>query len=231
MDVYLASPNNQIQADHANDMCVLLSFAICPDWIITGGYQETFRRILIDSGAFSEFSSGQKIDLHEYIDWSFQWNDHAEAIAGLDDISGDWRKSLSNYQKFENGFPTFHEADPIEFLDDCIDIAKDRNQWIGIGLLPPRGGKEKLVRKILDKIPPGIHVHGWAMRAYTHFRRFDSVDSTNWWRDAFRIKQISDLQHLTFGECLDIVIKRYKRWKRKIKEPSETEQKEMFAGE
>jgi hypothetical protein len=227
MDVYLASPNNQLQAHTAMDMPVLLSFAICQDWL--NDYQQSFRKILIDSGAFSEFSSGKKIDLERYIDWSERWKPHAEAIAGLDDISGDWRKSLSNYQKFENGFPTFHESDPIEFLDDCVAIAKERKQWLGIGMIPPRGNKEYFVRDVLERIPEGIHVHGWAMRAYTYCRRIDSVDSTNWWRDAFDLKAHTLTKHLTYAECLEIVVKKYKRWNREIKEKkTENIQSELF---
>ena len=51
MIVYLASPNTQQQAEHVADMPVLLSFAVYRPWM--SRYQQTFRRILIDSGAFS----------------------------------------------------------------------------------------------------------------------------------------------------------------------------------
>ena len=185
MIVYLASPNTQQQAEHVSGMPVLLSFAIYSDWL-SNGYQQSFSRILIDSGAYSEFSSGKKIDIGEYSEWATQWVDHADAIAGLDDISGDWRRSMANYEKFPIGFPTFHESDPPELLDDLIDMAKSRGSWLGIGMLPPRDGKDKWVRRTLDMIPEGIHVHGWAMRRYTKYRRLDSVDSTNWWRDAMK---------------------------------------------
>jgi hypothetical protein len=180
------------------------------------GYQETFERILIDSGAFSEFSTGKKIDIDAYADWSEKWVLHADAIAGLDDISGDWRKSLRNYEKFPKGFPTFHETDPPELLKDLITISQERNQWIGLGLIPPRGNKEYFIRSTLEKIPNNIHVHGWALREYTKYRKISSVDSTNWWRDAYAIKSMKETSHLTYSECLEIVIKRYKRWSRKI---------------
>ena len=61
MIVYLASPNTQQQAEHAEGMPVLLSYACCSKWI-EKGYQQSFSRILIDSGAFSEFKSKKKID-------------------------------------------------------------------------------------------------------------------------------------------------------------------------
>lgn len=227
MEVYLASPNNQLQAHAVHNMPVLLSYALCSDWIMD--YQSSFKRILIDSGAFSEFSSGTKIEISKYMEWAQAWKSHADAIAGLDDISGDWRRSLSNYEKFSDGFPTFHESDPMEFLNDCISIAKERNQWLGIGLIPPRGGKEKLVRSILEKIPEGIHVHGWALRTYTHCRRIDSVDSTNWWRSAFHLKNDPKTKHLTYAECLEVVVKRYQRWQRIIEDrKTENTQQKLF---
>lgn len=219
--VYLASPNTQQQAEHVSGMPVLLSFAIYADWL--NRYQQTFRRILIDSGAFSEFSSGKKVDGNAYKDWQELWKPHADAIAGLDDISGDWRRSLKNYEDF-GGFPTFHETDPPELLDDLIPMARERGKWLGLGLLPPRQGKERWVREACDRIPDDIHVHGWALRAYTRVRRLDSVDSTNWWRDAMKLRTIPDLQHLTYGETLDIVVKRYQRWEREIVDPKETQE-------
>ena len=228
MTVYLASPNSQQQAEHASDMPVLLSYAGWSDWI-GKGYQQSFSRILIDSGAFSELNSGKKIELNAYADWAKQWTRHADAIAGLDDISGDWKRSMSNYSKFDLGFPTFHDTDPPELLDDLISISKERNKWIGLGLLPPRKGKENWVRNALDRIPDDIHVHGWALREYTHLRRLDSVDSTNWWRDAMQLRTMSQLSHLTFGECLEIIVKRYKRWDRTL-EP-QNQQCGLFEGE
>jgi hypothetical protein len=215
MIVYLASPGTQQQAEHAEGMPVLLSFALWSRWL--DRYQATFCRLLIDSGAFSEFSSGVKVDLAEYAEWAARWQGHADAVAGLDDISGDWRRSLKNYEDFPGGFPTFHETDPPELLDDLVALARERRQWLGLGLLPPRHGKERWVREACGRIPEDLHVHGWAMRAYTHVRRLDSVDSTNWWRDAMDIRR--KLPWLTYGEALAIVVKRYQRWQRVIHEP------------
>lgn len=219
MRVYLASPNTQQQAEHVENMPVLLSFACWSDWLAK--YQASFRNILIDSGAFSEMNSGKKIDGIEYRDWCQMWDGHADAVAGIDDIRGDWRRSLDNYEKF-GGFPTFHDTDPPELLDDLIPLARDRGKWIGLGLMPPRGGKETWIRDACERIPDDIHVHGWALRAYTHIRRLDSVDSTNWWRDAMKLRTLPDTAHLTYGECLGIVVKRYQRWTRTIVDKTES---------
>jgi len=218
MRVYLASPNTQQQAEHACDMPVLLSFGCWSDWM--DRYQATFSRLLIDSGAYSELNSGKKIDLDAYMDWAGRWVGHADAIAGLDDISGDWRRSLANYERFVLGFPTYHDTDPPELLDDLIEIARERGRWIGLGVKPPREGKERWIRDACERIPEDFHIHGWALRRYTHVRRMDSADSTNWWRDAMKLRVTSGLEHLTYGECLGIVVKRYQRWERTIKEPA-----------
>lgn len=209
MTVYLSSPCTQQQAEHVSEMPVLLSFATYRPWL--DRYQPSFSRILIDSGAYSELNSGKKIDLAQYADWCAKWVPHADAIAGLDDISGDWRRSMSNYEQFPLGFPTIHDTDPPELLKDLVAIALERNGWLGLGLKPPRGNKEEFVRWVCDNVPPSIHLHGWALRAYSHVRRIDSFDSTNWFRDAMDLRVKPLTRHLTYGECLEIIVKRYKR--------------------
>jgi len=200
MIVYLASPRSAVQADKAQNMPVLFSFACYANWL--DNYQQSFSRILIDSGAYSAMTQGKKIDVHEYHDWTKRWIPHADAIAGLDDINGDWKKSLKNYDVC--GFPTIHDTDPPELLDDLIPIARERGGWIGVGLKPPRQGKEKWVRETLDRIPDDLHVHGWALRAYTHCRRIDTVDSTSWFRRPFDLRVHPMLDHLTYAECLEM---------------------------
>jgi hypothetical protein len=221
MCVYLASPNTQQQAEHAAGMPVLFSFACYSPWL--DRYQQTFRRLLIDSGAFSEFTTGKPVDLVAYRDWAERWVGHADAIAGLDDISGDWRKSLSNYAAMPGGFPTIHDTDPPELLKDIVKIAVERGQWIGIGLSPPREGKERFVRWACDNIPEDVHIHGWALRRYWHIRRLDSVDSTNWWRDGMLYAR--DFPFLTYGEALELVVKRYQRESRMLRDDT---QKTLF---
>ncbi len=207
--VYLASPNCQLQAEWVSDMPVLLSFACWSPWLEK--WQASFDSVLIDSGAFSELTGNAKVDGNEYVDWYSRWANRADAIAGLDDIRGDWRRSLKNYELY-GGFPTMHETDPPELLKDLVDISIEKGgKWLGLGLLPPRKGKEKWVRWACDNIPDDIHVHGFAMREYLNVKRLDSVDSTNWFRDALDLSVARLTKHLTPAECIEVVIKRYKR--------------------
>jgi hypothetical protein len=215
--IYLASPGNQQQAEHVKGMPVLLSYGLYDPFL--DKYQHTFSRLLIDSGAYSVFNSGQTIDAAAYADWSLRWGGHADAVAGLDDIAGDWRQSLKNYEAMPNGFPTIHDTDPPELLKDLVPMAVARGGWLGLGLKPPRHGKERFVRWVCDSVPESIHIHGWALRAYSYVRRIDSMDSTNWWRDAMKVRR--DLPWLTYGESLEIIVKRYQRESRMFREDSQ----------
>lgn len=213
MTFYLSSPGSQMHADYCRDMPVLLSFTTWKAW--QDQYVPSFARVLIDSGAFSEFKSGVKVDGVKYKDWYQRWIPckHLSAIAGLDDIRGDWRLSLRNYEAF-GGFPTFHESDPPELLDDLIPIARERGNWLGLGLIPPRDGKWKWVRDALDRIPDGIHVHTFAGGTYASHSRIDSVDSTNAWLDIGAMRKHRFTKHLTPAECLEVIVKRYQRAER-----------------
>jgi len=212
MTFYLSSPANQMTADKIRDMPVLLSYAIYAKWL--DQYVPSFARVLIDSGAFSEFNSGKVVDGVQYRDWCERWREteHIDAIAGLDDIRGDWRRSLKNYELY-GGFPTFHETDPPELLGELIPIARERGNWLGVGLLPPRGGKWRWVKETLARIPDGIHVHVWAGGEYCGHPRVNSCDSTNWLLDSFAYRK--EFPFLTLAECVELVVKRYQRIQRK----------------
>lgn len=215
MRIYLASPANQLQAAAAQDMPVLISYALRRTHP-RAEYLRSFSRLLVDSGAFSELTGNARVDVERYAEWAATV-ESADAWAGLDDIGGDWRRSVANYK--HGGFPTIHDSDPIELIDDLVPIAREAGGWIGIGLVPPREGKRDVVRRILDRIPDDLHVHGWALVRYTDFRRINSVDSTNWWRDAMKLRssKVSRLlTHLTYAETLEIIVKRYQRWTRKV---------------
>jgi len=223
MRVYLAGPDSNLQCDAVRDMPVLLSFGYAKKVALE--LAPVFSSVLMDSGAYSAFSTGKLIDVDEYKEWSQKWRPVCDAIAGLDSIDGDYKKGIENFRKIPWSFPTMHDTDPMEILPELIDIAYQNRirpgakPWIGIGLKPPRQGKERFIREVCAQIPDDIHIHGWALRAYTHIRRLNSVDSTSWWRDAFSHKR--DLPWLTMGECLEIVVKKYKRWERKIIEPDQ----------
>ena len=83
--IYLASPNTQQQAEHAAGMPVLFSFACYSPWL--DGYQHTFPRLLIDSGAYSAFTTGKPIDLTAYAAWAEWWVGHADDAETLETVT------------------------------------------------------------------------------------------------------------------------------------------------
>ena len=226
MRIYLSHPGSRLAAHLASEMPVLISFANLSTWMID--YLPTYSSLLFDSGAYSELNGNATVDLGAYREFSGKWIDRAAAIAGLDDISGDWRRSLKNYEAIPWSFPTFHDTDPPELLPDLIAMAQERGTWIGIGLEPPREKREKWIRETLEKIPDGLHVHGWALRRYSYMSRFDSMDSTSWFRKAFGLKAMAPLAHLTDAECLEIVVKRFERWTPPDRDQSEDGQMDLF---
>ena len=221
MTFYLSSPGSQMHADWCRNMPVLVSYAIYPKGTKKKGpwlddYVPSFARLLIDSGAFTEFNSGKKVDGGAYKDWCARWTGvaHVDAVAGLDDIAGDWRKSLRNYELY-GGFPTFHESDPPELLGDLIPLARERGGgWLGVGLIPPRAGKWRFVRETLARVPDGIHVHVWAGGEYASHPKVSSVDSVNWFKDSWDIR--NHLPWMTPAECLEIMVKKYQRAERVV---------------
>lgn len=221
----MSSPGNQMTADKLRGMPALVSYALYSRWL--DDYVPTFARVLIDSGAFSEFNSGKKVDGGAYREWCRRWEGTARdgIDVGLDDISGDWRRSLRNYELY-GGFPTYHESDPPELLPDLVSLARERGGWLGVGLLPPRAGKWAWVKETLARIPDGLHVHVWAGGEYCGHPRVNSVDSTNWILDSFAYRK--SLPFLTQAECVELVVKRYQRHVRKPVDPSVTN--DLFSG-
>lgn len=227
--VYLSSPNTQQQAHAANGMPVLLSFPIASPKIWLHRYLPSFDRILIDSGAFSEFNSGKVVDLAAYAEWSQEMmtRPNVDAAACLDDIRGDWRRGLKNWEAMPWTFPVLHDSDPPEALDAILERTP---AWLGLGMVPPRRGARWLGETLaaLRERAPQIHVHGFALRghigALMRHAGPISVDSTNWIFDVRAMLTNRLTAHLTPAECLDIIVKRYRR----ETFAKDTSQREMF---
>lgn len=236
MRVFLASPSTQQQADAVRGMPVLVSFALWAPFLAR--YQQAWGPMLIDSGAYTDLTGGRPaVELAAYAAFCDEWAGRAVACAALDDIGGDWRRSLHNLEHGP-GFPTFHDTDPWELLEaELIPAARERGGWLGLGLKPPRGRKGAFVRRVLEVVPDDIHVHGWALRQHAEWfvrRQWRhgcgaSIDSTGWWRDSMKLRAHRLCRHLTYGECLEIVIKRLQR--EQWTYPEKTAQLGLFGGE
>lgn len=226
LTTYLSSPNTQHQAHAARGMPVLLSFGVWNGGGWMERYVSSFDRVLVDSGAFSVLSSGKVIDLGAYAEFSKRMLQlpNVDAAACLDDIDGDWKKGLDNWDKAPWTFACYHDTDPENALDEILDRLQDhsRPQWIGLGMKPPRKSRGWLIKTLrkIEHRSPHIHIHGFAMRSFLDILleyngRSLSVDSTNWLLDVRKLLDCSLTKHLTPAEALDIVVKRYQRDKRK----------------
>lgn len=219
MRCYLSSPGSLAHAQAAAGSPVLLSFAHAAKWL--RDFTPAFSNVLWDCGAYSVFNSGKIIDPDAYAESarSIPW---ADAAAGLDDVAGDWRKGLANWDRYPWMFPTYHDSDPPEALDAILERLQDKTrarfreaslQWIGLGMVPPRLNRRWLA-ETLARLPPGLHVHGFATRAHADLiieaRGAEcSADSINWILDSRKVAEVHPW--LTPTECVEIVVKRYQR--------------------
>lgn len=203
--LYFASPS-EATAHVLKDYPVLLSYALQSKSAMS--FFHAYQRILIDSGAFTEFKTGKKVDLSRYIDWVTPLLPNVDAAAGLDNIQGNWKQSLKNYERF--GFPTMHLTDPPELLDDLLPIAKERWGWLGIGgVAAQRRDYTGWIQDTLSRVPDDIHVHVWGAYSYSHIRRVDSFDTAFYIRDYLIFN--AQVPFLTPQEALAVTLKRIRR--------------------
>lgn len=221
MRVYLSSPGNQMHAAALESMPVLISYALKTKWMES--YIPSFGPVLMDSGAFSEMNTGKAVSLDGYGQYLEETRHRVDAAAALDDIRGNWKRSLSNWDALPHTFPVLHDSDPPEYIDAVFERLQDQHrarlrpsdpQWVGIGLVPPRKATDWAL-KTLKRIPGGCHVHLFALRKIQRealaVRRDISFDSTNWMLDSWQYR--NSMPWLTPAECVEIVVKRYRREK------------------
>lgn len=234
MRLYLSSPTSQMHAHALRGRHVLLSYAMRQP-VVTLDYAPTFRSVLLDSGAYSEFTTGKKVDLAAYVDWAAPLLPQSVAVAGLDDLSGDWRRSLANYEAQPGAFPTFHVTDPDELLDDLVALAESRNGWLGLGMCGPqkvvRPEKERWLRRAVGRVREvqkrRLHLHGWALVRYAFVPGIDSFDSSRWIHLAQSIKAHHNTRCLTMSECVSVAVKQILRAPRALR-PGPAEEPTLF---
>jgi hypothetical protein len=158
--------------------------------------------VIFDSGAFTAFSSGKKVDIKEYFDWtqmlSLKWGDIANIeFITLDEI-GDSVISAANLSQLEtwglNAIPVFGYGENLTELSGMMD----RYDRIAFGGLVPYARSRKILQHWLDRCfqtvmarykstgkIPRIHLLGvsgsWIVMRYPIF----SCDSSGW-TSAFR---------------------------------------------
>ncbi|MFA5152177.1 MAG: hypothetical protein WC554_06460 [Clostridia bacterium] len=164
-------------------------------------------KVILDSGAFTVWSKGTKIDVDEYIKFC-QKNSWITYYVNLDVIPGSFgvvakpkqiqascEEGWSNYLKMlkklpiEKVIPVFHQGDDPTWLKKMIDIGA---KYVGISPANDRtvGGKLAWMRGtvkpiVIDKSgEPIVGMHGFAVTSLRLMKewKWKSVDSASWVR-------------------------------------------------
>lgn len=211
--IYFAAINTNPLANSFIGEHVLESFAdVRP---LMDRYRPLFKSMALDSGAFSEMTTGKPIDLGAFVDFCLAHGQFYDFVASLDSITGGVETNVRNWRHMLSrgvaAIPTFHQGEPWSLLADYCAEAP----MIGLGFQRPiKDGREWLT-DCFARIPPTVRVHGWGMTNYTDFP-FWSVDSRTWFfevRDLLQSKGQGalSLRCLTMPELIEIVKKRYLR--------------------
>jgi hypothetical protein len=139
-------------------------------------------RLMLDSGAFSVWKSGKKIDLEEYAAWVKDvWKERGEVVA-LDAI-GDDRASLVQYEKLSrlgvNSIPVFHVGDDWGILKEYHRTTER------IGLSCRFGEPINISLRWLDQCfarewPARFHSFGWTQKSMLMRYPFFTADSVSY---------------------------------------------------
>lgn len=217
--VYFAGVNQSHWCDSFAGLRVLESFADVR--ALMDRYRPTFKSMALDSGAYTEMTTGEPIDLGELIEFCHEHGRFYDWIASLDSITGGVEVNVSNWQEMRrrgvHAIPTFHQGEPLSLLRDYCAETK----MLGLGFQRPIDNARPWLDSCFAEIPADILVHGWAMTSYTDYP-FYSVDSRTWF---FEVRALMGVQGqgadalncLTPRELVEIVQKKYLRGAKRVR--------------
>lgn len=155
-------------------------------------FREKKKKIFLDSGAFSMFTQGIKVDLREYAEYIKTNADWIEVASNLDEIgAGKEEQTYANQKTLERyGVkvqPVHHARDADHYLQRYLDEGYD---YIFLGGMVPES--TEYLRGWLDRMwdrylchpdgSPRVKVHGFGLTTAELMFRYPwySVDSTSW---------------------------------------------------
>ncbi len=165
------------------------------------------QHIIIDSGAFSAWTSDVKIDLNQYIEFCLEYEDVVETFVGLDVIPGKkndttrpsktaiekaCEEGWENYLKMtaaglpkKKVMPVIHQFDDIRWLDVAL---KEKVPYIGLSPSKVKVTREsqmiwlnRCMEKLTDSTGrPKVKIHGMGVTSIPIIVRYPwySVDSS-----------------------------------------------------
>jgi hypothetical protein len=156
--------------------------------------------IFVDSGAFSAFSLGAKVDPNEYIEWAYKHRAEVSRIASPD-VIGDPAAGFAATETMLARFagdgppvlPVFHVGSDWAWLDRCCK----QSDHIALGGMVPFASRATTelgdwIRACFKRIPDHVQVHGFGMTNWGLMKAYPwaSVDSSTW-NGATRFRKIS----------------------------------------
>ena len=206
--LYLASSPSKDNLEMVNRVGgnILLSFFYLKKYDLSKLKQDypNIKKVFVDSGAFSAYNIGAKIDMEKYVEYLLKYKDYYDIAAGLD-VIGDPEKTYEQclYMKSRGCkiLPTLHFGDNISWLE------KYRKDWDYIALGGMGGGfvdKAKIIRwfDVIFSKYPGMKFHGFAITSDELLKRypFQSIDSASW-----MIKSVmGQVYSKTIGEVISV---------------------------
>lgn len=158
-------------------------------------------KLFIDSGAFSAFTKGVKIDVDSYIDWINERTDDITVYGQLDIIPATLssevgltvyeesaRKTWENYlymhlkmKEPEKLLYTFHVGEPIKYLKQALEWTDENGNHISYIALGGMVGKPRAIRRaflencfnaIKKSSNPDVKVHAFGMTDFEILEEF-----------------------------------------------------------
>lgn len=180
-------------------------------------YRPVFQSMALDSGAYTEMTTGRPVDLGAYVAFCQQHGRFYDFIASLDSIQGGVKENQRNWQRMRDAgidaVPTFHQGEPIEWLQELCSAAP----MVGLGFQRPieKPADVEWLETCFSNIPERVRVHGWAMTSYLQFP-FWSVDSRSWFFEyrsllSLKAQGAFAIREATPPELLQLVINAYVR--------------------
>ncbi|MFT4471386.1 hypothetical protein ACMX2H_15900 [Arthrobacter sulfonylureivorans] len=145
--------------------------------------------LLVDSGAFTAFTLGEKISMEAYCDWLIENQSKITTAISLD-VIGDWKGSARNTEKMlkrlPEGFPlmpVWHSTSPeSELRRLCRE-----HDYIGIGGVTSMASKVNMFMRHMVKAHKiardyGTKLHGLGVTGHDAMLRlpWHTVDSSSW---------------------------------------------------
>ena len=147
------------------------------------------KKVFLDSGAFSAFSLGAKVDLPKYCDWIKKHEDiveHASVLDSIGSAQGTFDNQIAMEKLGVSPLPCYHYGEDPRFLE--YYVANYEYITIG-GMVPITRPQLKLwLDEIWEKYltdgsgRPKLKVHGFGLTSVELMARYPwySVDSSSW---------------------------------------------------